>query len=249
MVKIVGLTCLLELRNRIYDFAAATEAGQPRCVLPCLALAQTCQQLRTEYRPVCMKREIIIDWKAVTGYLRTFFPNVSGKIDNVELAPASMTIVTPWRGDAEREDHYGLDMLLLLKIGLCRPDFTCRLVHDTASLQLYDEDEEKHREGYNFRDWIDEDATPVEKMMCNRHPRWISDIETGEITRIMVSNIGVSTSPQAAFYLKYRQLLENLDAEDEEVEGDTLEEAYFNRIDVDPYWGEFPEFPGLRIEV
>ncbi|KAI4712249.1 hypothetical protein J4E89_002515 [Alternaria sp. Ai002NY15] len=238
-----------ELRNRIYDFAAATEADQSRCVLPCLALAQTCQQLRTEYWPVCMKREIIIDWKAVTGYLRTFFPNVNGKIDNVELAPASMTIVTPWRGDAEREDHYGLDMLLLVKIGLCRPDFTCRLVHDTASLQLYDEDEEKHREGYKFTDWIDEDATPVEKMMCNRHPRWISDIETGEITRIMVSNIGVSTSPQAAFYLKSRQLLEDLDAEDEEFEGDTLEEAYFNRIGVDPYWGEFPEFPGLRIEV
>ncbi|KAI4910804.1 hypothetical protein J4E90_007060 [Alternaria incomplexa] len=238
-----------QLRNRIYDFAAATEASQPRCVLPCLALAQTCQQLRTEYRSICLKRDIVIDWKAVTGYLRTFFPNVNGKIDNVELAPASMTIVTPWRGDAEREDHYGLDMLLLVKIGLCRPDFTCHLVHDTASLQLYDEDEEKHREGYNFRDWIDEDATPVEKMMCNRHPRWISDIETGEITRIMVSNIGVSTSPQAAFYLKSRQLLEDLDAEDEEFEGDTLEEAYFNRIDVDPYWGEFPEFPGLRIEV
>ncbi|KAI4644918.1 hypothetical protein J4E93_005716 [Alternaria ventricosa] len=241
--------CVIELRNRIYDFAVETEANRPRCVLPCLALAQSCQQLRTEYRSICLKRDIIIDWKAVTGYMRTFFPIENGKIDNVELAPASMTIVTPWRGDAEGEDHYGLDMLSLVKIGLCRPDFTCHLVHDTAKLQLHDEHEEKHREGYNFRGWIDEDATAVERMMFNRHPRWLSDIETGSITRIMVSNIGVSTSPQAAFYLKSRQLVEDLDAEDEEFEGGTLGEAYFNRIGVDPYWGEFPEFPGLRIEV
>jgi hypothetical protein len=86
------------LRNRIYGFAAETQADQPRCVLPCLALAHTCQQLRTEYRPICLKRDIVIDWKTVAGYMRIFFPIANGEIENMELAPMSMTIVTPWRG-------------------------------------------------------------------------------------------------------------------------------------------------------
>jgi len=240
--------CVIELRNRIYDFAAETEADQPRCVLPCLALAQSCQQLRTEYRSICLKRDIVIDWKAVAGYMRTFFPTVDGKIENVELAPANMTIVTPWRGN-EGGDGHELDVLPLVKIGLCRLNFTCHFVHDTARLQIHDEDEEGQRAGYSFRAWIDEDASSVENMMRNRHPQWLSDIETSVITRIMVSNIGVSDSPQTVLYLTSWQLLEQLEAEFEDFDEDTVEEAFFNRIGVDANWGEFSEFPGIRIEV
>jgi hypothetical protein len=43
-----------ELRNRVYDFAAADVS------LPCLFLTQTCRQLREEYLTVCMKAPVVI---------------------------------------------------------------------------------------------------------------------------------------------------------------------------------------------
>ncbi|KAI4926197.1 hypothetical protein J4E85_006489 [Alternaria conjuncta] len=230
-----------ELRNLIYDFAAETEADQPRCVLPCLALAQSCQQLRTEYRSICLKRDIVIDWKAVTGYMRTFFPTVNGKIENVELAPANMTIVTPWRGK-EVDYDYELDILPLFKIGLYRPNFTCHLVHDPASLRIYG-DQMKLQGRYKFGAWIDEDTIALKKVMRNRDPQWLSDINTGAITKVTVSNMGF-IDPRATFYLTSQSLYSKL--LDEEL--DELGETYFKRNGISSAWGHFPEFPQIRFE-
>lgn len=49
--------------------------------------------------------------------MRTLFPTVNGKIENIELIPTSMTIVTPWRGEPG-ESGLQLDILPMIKIGL-----------------------------------------------------------------------------------------------------------------------------------
>ncbi|KAI4675089.1 uncharacterized protein J4E88_007993 [Alternaria novae-zelandiae] len=236
-----------ELRNRIYDFAAETEADQPRCVLPCLALAQSCQQLRTEYRSICLKRDIVIDWKAVAGYMRTFFPTVDGKIENVELAPANMTIVTPWRG--KTEDTGGeLDLLPLVKFGLCRPNFACHFIHDTKILERAEKeaDTNPHSDGRNFRGYIKDDTEALEGMMGSRNPKWLSDIETGVITKLIAFNIGVSDPPQATFYLK--RSLSDFETHYKSYEETLFEEFYFESIGADAFWGEFERFPEIKFE-
>ncbi|KAI4666364.1 uncharacterized protein J4E79_002402 [Alternaria viburni] len=232
-----------ELRNCIYEFAAETEADQPRCVLPCLALAQTCQQLRTEYRPVCMKREIIIDWKAVTGYLHHFFPNVDGKVVNAELVPKGITVVTPWRGQ-EEGDGSKLDLLPIIKVGLCRPDFTCRFVHDKTIMKLVLEDGKYHPD--EFAEFVNEDSGSLGNVVCNRNEKWLLEIATGVIKRIILSNIGVYGAPQAEFYMNYSLFSPESD-EDSEY---SFTELYFKSVGLFEAWtwDDFPAFPSLEFE-
>jgi hypothetical protein len=244
-----GLTCALELRNRVYEFAVETQADQPRCVLPCLERAQTCQQLRTEYRPICLKQNIVIDWKTVAGYMSIFFPVVNGEIENVELAPMSMTIVTPWRC-FQAGDGHELDLLPMVKVGLSRTGFTVRLVHDTATLELYEAIGcGQQAESEDLRYYVDGDSSCLEEVLCNRDPRWISDIKNASVTRILICNISVKDAPQALFYM--RDPRPGSRDSDGEFEVD-FHEAYFRSIGAYEPWGEwggFDNWPGIRFEV
>ncbi|KAI4702536.1 hypothetical protein J4E81_002900 [Alternaria sp. BMP 2799] len=194
-----------------------------------------------------MKREIIIDWKAVTGYMRTFFPTVNGKIENIELAPANMTIVTPWRGKAE-DTGDELDLLPLVKFGLCRPNFACHFIHDTKILERAEKeaDTNPRSDGRNFRGYIKDDTEALEGMMRSRNPKWLSDIETGVITKLIAFNIGVSDPPQATFYLK--RSLSDFETHYKSYEETLFEEFYFESIGADAFWGEFERFPEIKFE-
>ena len=238
----------LELRNRIYDFAAETQADQPRCVLPCLALAQACQRLRTEYRPICMKRKIIIDWQKVASYMRTFFPTINSRIDNIELTPSSMTVVTPWRGE-KRGNELQLDILPMVKIGLYRPGFTCYFIHDDKSL-------ERARAassidvyiGYILR-YLRENTASLETIIDHRNVEWLSDIQTGKITRILISDIGICGQPQALFYVNTVDMGLGDNVGVESSQRTTIEAAYFESVgllDIWPWSVGFRHFPALR---
>jgi len=231
------------LRNRIYDFTADTEADLPRGVLLWLGLAQTCQQLRTEFRPICMKREIILLWGEVTGYLHTFFPEINGKIENAEFVPKGMTVVTPWRGE-EEGDGSELDLLPIIKVGLCRPDFTCRFVHDKTSMNHVFEDGQYDPDA--FAEFIIEDSGSLEEVVRNRNEKWLLEIATGVIKRIMVSNIGVYGPPQAEFYMKYSLSGPELDEGGEY----SSTELYFRSVGLFEAWkwSDFPAFPALEFE-
>jgi hypothetical protein len=199
-----------------------------------------------------LKRDIVIDWKTVAGYMRIFFPIANGEIENMELAPMSMTIVTPWRG-SQAGDGHELDLLPMVKVGLSRTDFTVCLIHDTVTLEVYEAIDCGHKaEVYDFRDYVDEDSRCLEEVLCNRDPRWISDIKNGSVTRIMICNIGVKDAPQALFYMKDpRTGSEDADGEPEE----DFHEAYFPIIGAygswgeQGEWGEFDNWPGFKFEV
>ena len=236
----------------MYDLAAKTQADLPRCVLPCLALAQACQQLRIKYCPICIKRDIIIDWQKVSGYIRTFFPTVNGKIGKVELIPSSMTIVTPWRGEAGG-NGIQLDILPIIKVGLRRPDFTCKFIHDGESLKqrevpLYSS---KHSHFGDLRDiarYLHEETALLRIVMNHRSEEWISDIETGRITEILLCDISVLVEPQAVFYVKSDGLSLGDKSDDVEEQIRNIEYAYFERVGLLDIWlgCEFETFPCLR---
>ncbi|KAH8624050.1 hypothetical protein IG631_20789 [Alternaria alternata] len=239
-----------ELRNRVYDLAAETQADLPRCVLPCLALAQACQQLRIEYRPICTKRDIIIDWEKVPGYMRTFFSTVNGKIENIELIPSSITIVTPWRGETSGNELQ-LDILPMIKVGLRQPDFTCNFIHDAESLKQmevdpYNSEDSDIRDPRDIEDFLDEDTAPLRIVMNHRGEEWTSDIETGRITKLLLCNIGVYAQPQALFYVEIDGINLGDESDDVEESNSNMQYAYFERVGLLDIWpGEFSTFPFL----
>ncbi|KAB2103248.1 hypothetical protein AG0111_0g8037 [Alternaria gaisen] len=244
----------IELRNRVYDLAAKTQADLPRCVLPCLALAQACQQLRIGYRPICIKQDIIIDWQKIPGYMRTFFPTVNGKIENIELIPSSMTIVTPWCGEAGKRGLQ-LDILPMIKVGLRQPDFTCNFIHYGESLEKMEVPPyiyEDYALGYStdMARFLQEDNELLRIIMNHRSEEWTSGIETGRITKILLSNIGVNEEPQALFHVNIHGLsLENEPDDLEEQEMNT-EYACFERVGLLDIWPDgFVAFLSLsRVE-
>ncbi|KAI1518442.1 hypothetical protein Ptr86124_001570 [Pyrenophora tritici-repentis] len=113
-----------EQRNRVYEFIVEAEGS--RGVLPCLALTQVCRQVRSEYRPICMKHDGIIKWKKIPGYIRTFYPiSADGKVENIELAPSSLTIrfFDPFTDTAYLEIDF-----LLIKMAISKPSFASKLL-------------------------------------------------------------------------------------------------------------------------
>jgi hypothetical protein len=115
----------------------------------------------------------------------------------------------------------------MVKIGLSRTDFTCRLVHDTATLKFYEEtnpDDEADIDKFWPRSYVDQDSKCLGKILCNRDPQWISGIKNGSINRIMVSDIGVYDPPHALFNVK--------GSED-------FYDVYFQSITANVPWGQW----------
>jgi hypothetical protein len=181
-----------------------------------------------------------------------FFPVVNEEIENVELAPMSMTIVTPWRC-FQAGDGHELDLLPMVKVGISRTGFTVRLVHDTATLELYDAFGcGQQTEIEDLRYYVDEDSRQLEEVFYNRDPRWISNFKNGSITKIMIRDIGVEDSPQALLYMRDpRPGSEDFDGESEK----DFYEAYLRSIGAYRLmreggdWVEFDNWPGVRFEV
>ncbi|KAL1792512.1 hypothetical protein ACET3X_009019 [Alternaria dauci] len=218
-----------ELRNRIYEFAAKTQDDLPRRVLPCLALAQTCRKLRTEYRPICIKQDVIIDWQKVEGYMRTFFPTVNGRIQNIELVPMSMTIVAPWRVEGDSSLH--LDVRPMIKIGLYQPGFTCTLIKDPEGLV-----KEKEVSAHGSEDFLDEGTVSLNIVMRFHNEEWMTNIETGRITKMMLSNIGVHVAQQDLSYINIHCLSWGDESDDTEEIEMVTEHIYFKRVEIFKIW-------------
>lgn len=184
--------------------------------------------------------------------MRAFFPTVNGKIEKVELIPSSMTIVTPWRGEAGG-NGIQLDILPIIKVALRQPDFTCKFIHDGESLKQREVPLYSSKDSYfgDLRDiarYLHEETAPLRIVMNHRSEEWISDIETGGITEILLCDIGVLVEPQAMFYVKSDGLSLGDKSDDVEEQIRNMEYAYFERVGLLDIWlgGEFETFPCLR---
>lgn len=184
--------------------------------------------------------------------MRTFFPTVNGKIENIELIPTSMTIVTPWRGEPG-ESGLQLDILPMIKIGLYQPGFTCEFIHDAESLEKmkvppFNPEDPHFGDLRDIAKFLHEDTAPLRIVMNHRGEEWTSDIETGRITKILLCDIGVLEEPKALFYVKSGGLSLGDESGDVEEQERDIEHAYFEMVGLlDIYPGEFINFPGLRL--
>jgi hypothetical protein len=172
--------------------------------------------------------------------MRTFFPTVNGKIENIELMPSSMTIVTPWRGEPGKSGLQ-LDILPIIKIGLRRPGFTCEFIHDGESLKkmeipLYNSEDSYFGDVRDIARYHHEETAPLRIVMNHRSEEWISDIETGRITKILLCDIGVLVDPQALFYVKIDGMSLGDESDDVDEQNRYMEYAYFERVGLLDIW-------------
>ncbi|KAH7384006.1 hypothetical protein BKA66DRAFT_549423 [Pyrenochaeta sp. MPI-SDFR-AT-0127] len=185
-----------ELRNHIYEFAASTRANAQNRILPCLSLTQVNRRIRAEYRPICMKVDTTIDWKDFPNYLETFHPTVDGKVTNVELFPASITIFA----DQYRKDSRDIeiDILPLFKVGLEDENFSCAFVDsvDTAPVRGDNEAEQ-------LKDMLQADSDVVKTLINHRDPEWIAAVDTGTVLKLLISPIGTTEEPYARFHIRH----------------------------------------------
>lgn len=190
------LTEALEIRNHIYVFTTHAPAGAKRCVVPCLALAQSCRQIRREYRPICLKADVSMDWKDVPLYLDQFFPTRDGIVTDIELAPGRMNIFTD-NSSAE------IDMLTILKFGLANESFDCQFSKGAKAPSdcgvIHEEDDDLSEE--DLSTLFNADVDTIKKLLAHRHPHWVADVAEGRIHRLMITQIGTNSYPQAKFHI------------------------------------------------
>ncbi|KAF2623798.1 hypothetical protein BU25DRAFT_424490 [Macroventuria anomochaeta] len=190
----------LEMRNHIYTFATYATTKEGCCVVPCLALAQTCRQIRHEYRSMCLRADVVINWRDVPSYFDTFFPTSKGKIVNIGLVPKCMTIFTNTflRNDQD-QIPVELDLLPILKFGLANKMFTCKFVKCEVQNSACVQDEEIFRE--EIQTLLAADVNTIQKLLTHQHQDWVEDVTKGRIHRLMVSHIGTDAYPHAKFYI------------------------------------------------
>jgi hypothetical protein len=187
-----------ELRNRIYTFASSPLAGERCCVVPSLALAQTCRQIRSEYRAICLKTHVTIDWKDVPLYLETFFPTRDGRIPNIGLAPTGMTIFTnAYRKSSAAMSQVDIDFLPILRMSLMSETFRCDFMYDprlSVLVEATDLNEDRRR-------MIKADADTIGEVLSHRHYDWLWDVAMGRVHKLMILHIGTEDYPNARFFI------------------------------------------------
>ncbi|KZM24955.1 hypothetical protein ST47_g3892 [Ascochyta rabiei] len=189
----VTVVVFAEARNLIYAFASSHASGERCCVVPCLQLAQTCRQLRHEYRPICFRSYVTIDWKDVPAYFRTFFPTRGGRISNIDFAPTGMTVFTNtyYKRTPEKVDVQ-IDLLPILMVGLVDKSFECKFRYDPGSPEATNMDADIYA-------MMTADVNTIQKLLTHQHPNWLRDVTSGRVSSLLISHIGTNDYPRAQF--------------------------------------------------
>lgn len=184
----------IEVRNCIYTFAATPLRQTRCCVLLSLALAQTCRQIRCEFRPVCLKAHMTINWRDIPAYFRMFYPTQNGTLSNIELAPEGMTVFTNTYCKGDANTAVVIDLLPIVKLGLADKAFRCVFVSEETSMGAAASDP-------NQVAMIKADVKTIQKLLAHRHPDWIADVFERRVRRLTISHIGTEDFPRARFII------------------------------------------------
>lgn len=179
-----------------------------------------------------MKSDMVIDWKDVPAYLNTFHPTVDGRVTNIKLVPASITVIS--EKNVKNGQEVNIDILPLFKIGFENSSFSCTFVQDAAAAR----GTRKRHEDFEEEDEIfDADANTVQTILKHRFPQWISDVYTGTVLKLVITPIGTREDPYARFHIRHDEL--TYLPEDMDWVGDAsenLEHFYLKTVGFDRIW-------------
>ncbi|KAF2998218.1 hypothetical protein E8E13_005277 [Curvularia kusanoi] len=171
-----------EVRNQIYTILTLPPTDYQRNVLPGLDLAGSCRQLRHEYRPMCLRADVFIDWKDWQAYINTFFPSHNGKIANIGLAPDNIVIYTNTCPYATSWYVSGIDILPLIKFVFAKDKGRC-------TVKLIELEPTK-------RHISQDDQRTLQLLTAHSDPSWIADINSNRVSKIILSRIVTWSRPE-----------------------------------------------------
>jgi hypothetical protein len=207
---------------------------------------------------------ITIDWKSLPGYLRTFYPTVNGKLQNIDHIPTSVTILAD--SCQSTGPHTEIDIAPLVRMAHAKSTFSCLFVRgdfmdrsgfptmseatsnseaDSEHDPNVDEDDTIAKQ----RHWIKADNDMLQGCIFHDHDQWREDVKTGGLRRMMVNYVGIYLDPMVQFIISdaYAGILA-CDPESNILEHN---EDYLERVGLDEIWtrkinaGEF----GVNIEI
>lgn len=215
------LTLSSEIRNHIYGLVTSSTVDERCSVVPGLALAHTCQQIRDEYRPMCLRADVTIDWRDVPTYFNLFFPTRNGVTANIEFAPERMTIFNnTCFTKGFFQNFVIIDILPIVNFSLAKQNFTCIFT------------KRKSKRGPSLLDRLHTaaqlqalqlaDVHTLRQIITHRNRGWVEDVSAGRIHKIMISQVGTSAFPTATFHIgpgRDNSRIPELAKPSEEIEG------------------------------
>lgn len=214
----------------MYDFASTKQDSEHCCVLPCFTLALTCRQIREEFRKICLRAPVTVDWRDLPKYLDTFYPSIDSRLQNIENAPASIVV---------NADVYTystgpvtIDLLPLLKFSHAQASFTCHFQYSTPKRADVPEPNTEDKE------YLHCDSTTVQRVIQHDNTRWKNDVQSGTVARISVSPIGLTSEPEMHLYLLHNEETRQFQADGDVETIDELGEQYITDVELYKNWSE-----------
>jgi hypothetical protein len=192
-------------------------------VLPYISLAQVNRQIRAEYLPICMQAQVTIAWRDLPNYINTFYPTAKGQLKNLEQAPSAITIIADY--DKKDGDNVVIDVLPLIKMRHAHATFQCHFVHliSDDGLQPKLVDDEVEARPY----WLTADSEMIASLINHTHVRWLHDVSTGRVEKILVDFLGTSVEPTAQFHVHTHEVPESLEGvrwTEADVDGEAMDQ-------------------------
>lgn len=192
------------MRNHVYEDVSTKSADDRCCVLPCLALAHVCQQLRAEYLPICCKAPVTIFWKDLPRYL-DIHASISSTVYNTESAPSTITIYANAYERRLDSELVSVDILPLVKMKHRHAGFSCQLLRNAVFDDEMDEGHDKEQIKRDQADVVAADETAMQSFMTNENPKWLSDVQSGKIIEVTVSPMGTEKEPELLIVIAHNE--------------------------------------------
>jgi hypothetical protein len=181
----------IELRNRIYDFAAVCDGpvrivhcgvanegdrkASNRPLVPYGGLSRVCHQIREEYRPLQRRAaDLEIDWNDLPKFYATFCNSTSISAE-APCAKLQVVLQDTESFDAREQMTDLIDIFPLLRLQNLSPTFACSFMspgdalHKTSPPSIWPSEE-----------------SDLNELLYHSHPDWLEASRSGSIERIMV---------------------------------------------------------------
>jgi hypothetical protein len=177
-----------------------------------------------------MRAPVTIDWCDVPQYLNIFYPSIDGRLQNIEHAPASIVVNADVYTDST--GPVTIDLVPLLKLSHAQASFTCDFRYSAPKLADVPEPNTEDR------NYLHCDSTTVRRVIQHDNTRWKNDVQTGTVTKITVSAIGLASEPEMHLYVLHDEETRQLQGGEDKDIVDELDDRYITDVELYNNWSE-----------
>jgi hypothetical protein len=152
-----------------------------------------------------MRAQVTIAWRDLPNYINTFYPTAKGQLKNLEQAPSALKIIADY--DKKNGENVTIDVLPLIKMRHAHAAFQCHFVHLISDDGLEPELADNEVEARPY--WLTADSKMILNLINHTHVRWLQDVSTGRVEKILVDFLGTFVEPIVQFYVHTHEVFES----------------------------------------